>query len=100
MTCPTCTPARVHLSYSSETPSGVTIKDSLFDGGNADGIQTGVGVNIIGNEFRNIHETGPGRPCRTATRYSSSVLRTRSSVATTSTTARTGSSPTTASKKP
>jgi hypothetical protein len=52
----TATPARIHLAYGSNTPSGVTIQNSLMDGGNTDGIQSGVGVNIIGNELRNIHE--------------------------------------------
>ena len=57
------TPARIHLSYSSRTPSGVTIRNSLFAGGDADGVQSGVGVNIIGNEFRNI--LGRGGPNHT-----------------------------------
>jgi len=58
------TPARLHLSYSGSTPSGVTIQNSLMDGGSADGVQTGVGVNIIGNEFRNIRE-GSCSDCHT-----------------------------------
>jgi hypothetical protein len=49
-------PARIHLSYGSSTPSGVTIQNSVMDGGSADGVQTGVGVNIINNEFKNILE--------------------------------------------
>jgi hypothetical protein len=53
------TPARIHLGYSSDTPSGVTIQGSLFAGGDADGVQTGVGVTIIGNEFRDILDSGP-----------------------------------------
>lgn len=53
-------PARIHLSYSSSTHSGVTIQDSVLSGGSADGVQTGVGVNIIGNEFSNIHEGSCG----------------------------------------
>jgi len=65
MTCPTCTPGRIHLSYASDTPSGVTVKDSLFEGGNADGIQAGTALTIVGNEFRNIHETGPDDPAHT-----------------------------------
>jgi|GEM_PF-1988500 len=40
------------------TPSGVTIRKSVFRGGSADGIQTGVGVNIYNNEFDNIQENG------------------------------------------
>jgi hypothetical protein len=59
MTCPACDPAMIHLAYGGSTHSGVTITRSLFADGNSDGIQTGIGVNIIGNEFRNIRETGP-----------------------------------------
>jgi len=40
------------------TSSGVTIRNSVFRGGSADGIQTGVGVNIYNNEFDNIQENG------------------------------------------
>ena len=57
-------PARIHLSYGGSTHSGVTIQNSLMDGGSADGVQTGVGVNIINNEFRNIHE-GSCSDCHT-----------------------------------
>jgi hypothetical protein len=62
--CSGCDPAMVHLAYDSTTPSGVTIANSLFADGNADGIQTGVGVNIIGNEFRNLYE-GSCSSCHT-----------------------------------
>src|SRR5262249_18431071 len=37
------TPAMVHLAYSGTPVSGVTIQNSVFRDGNADGIQTGVG---------------------------------------------------------
>ncbi|MCB9653231.1 MAG: right-handed parallel beta-helix repeat-containing protein [Deltaproteobacteria bacterium] len=57
-------PARLHLSYSSATHSGVTIQNSTMDGGSADGVQTGVGVNIIGNVFKNIRE-GACSDCHT-----------------------------------
>ena len=57
-------PARIHLSYSSATHSGVTIQNSVMDGGSADGVQTGVGVNIIGNVFKNIRE-GSCSDCHT-----------------------------------
>ncbi|WP_233582710.1 right-handed parallel beta-helix repeat-containing protein [Corallococcus sp. CA053C] len=52
-------PARIHLPYSSPTPSGVTIQNSRFEGGDADGIQTGVAVNILNNQFKDIQENGP-----------------------------------------
>jgi hypothetical protein len=57
-------PARIHLSYSSSTHSGVTIQNSIMDGGSADGVQSGVGVNIINNEFTNIRE-GSCSACHT-----------------------------------
>jgi hypothetical protein len=57
--CSGCAPARVHLAYNQQAHSGVTISNSLFADGDSDGIQTGVGVNIIHNEFRNILEDGP-----------------------------------------
>jgi hypothetical protein len=52
-------PARIHLGYASARPSGITVRDSLLAGGDADGIQTGVGMSIIGNEFRDILQDGP-----------------------------------------
>lgn len=52
----TSAPARIWLSYGSNTPSGVTIKNSLLDGGNTDGIQAGTGLTVLNNEFRNIAE--------------------------------------------
>jgi hypothetical protein len=39
--------------------SGVTISNSLFSGGNTDGIQSSVGVDIIDNEFADLREKGP-----------------------------------------
>ncbi len=53
------TPAAIHFPYNSGTKvSGVTIQNSLFKGGNKDGIQTGIGVNVINNEFDDIGEHG------------------------------------------
>lgn len=52
----TATPARFHFPYDQNVPSGVTIKNSLLEGGNTDGVQSGAGVTIIGNTFRNIKE--------------------------------------------
>ncbi|MDX6716227.1 MAG: hypothetical protein QOH30_2785 [Baekduia sp.] len=62
MTCASCDPARIHGNYDSPTASGVTVMNSVLSGGNSDGIQTGVGMNIINNEFSNIKETGPSDP--------------------------------------
>ena len=55
-------PARLHLEYHSDTPSGVTVENSQFvdpAGGlsNArDGIQTGVGLVVKNNLFENIRD--------------------------------------------
>ncbi len=48
----------IHFPYSQATHSGVTVRNSLFKGGHKDGIQSGVGVNIINNEFDDIAEHG------------------------------------------
>ena len=50
--------SRIGLYWGSSTPSGVTISNSLFKGGDADGVHTGVAVNIIGNEFLDICDAG------------------------------------------
>jgi parallel beta-helix repeat protein len=57
-------PARIHLAYPSAQHSGVTIRDSLFSGGSADGIQAGPALNLIDNEFANIRE-GTCADCHT-----------------------------------
>lgn len=49
---------RISFPYSGMTHSGVTIQNSLFRGGSADGVQTGVGVDILNNEFDSIEENG------------------------------------------
>jgi hypothetical protein len=51
--------AAIHLSYGSAQPSGVTIQNSLFRDMSSDGIQTGLGVNIINNEFARIQPANP-----------------------------------------
>ena len=53
-------PARIHLSYTSGTHSGVTIQNSVLDGGSSDGVQAGTGVNILNNVFSNIREGSCG----------------------------------------
>jgi hypothetical protein len=64
-TCSGCAPARVALPYSCTTFSGVTVSNSTFSGGNADGIQAGCGLNILSNTFDNIHESGPSDSAHT-----------------------------------
>ena len=57
--CGSCYEGRITLPGKGSNPSGVTIRNSLFKGGNADGIQNGSrGTSIIGNEFVDIYESG------------------------------------------
>lgn len=57
--CSGCWDARVQISGRTSEPTGITIRDSLFQGGDADGIQNGGnGVEIIGNTFRDLFQTG------------------------------------------
>lgn len=50
------TPARFHFPYDQNVPTGVTIRNSIFTGGNTDGIQAGGGVTIISNTFSGVKE--------------------------------------------
>lgn len=56
---------RIHLAYSSTVPSGVTVENMQFSGGNADGIQTGAPLTIDNNEFTNLFEGACGSACHT-----------------------------------
>jgi Right handed beta helix region len=58
-TCETCRQGRVHVEGDSGSPSGVVIRDSVFSGGNSDGVRADAnGVSIVGNEFTGIREEG------------------------------------------
>jgi hypothetical protein len=55
--CTKCYEGRVELVGRTVSPSGVTISNSSFSGGNSDGIQNGgYGVRIIDNRFTDIHQ--------------------------------------------
>jgi HYR domain-containing protein/parallel beta helix pectate lyase-like protein len=55
--CGTCAEGRVELVDHNDDPSGVTIQNSVFAGGNSDGIQNGgSGVKILNNEFADIKQ--------------------------------------------
>ena len=46
---------RVHVTGSSGKPNGVIVQNSMFDGGNADGVRNdGNGTQILRNTFRNL----------------------------------------------
>jgi hypothetical protein len=56
---PTGSPnARLGFYWGSSTPSGVTIRNSTLIGGDADGVHTGVAVNVLNNEFRDLCDKG------------------------------------------
>ena len=50
-------PARIHLEYGTSTPSGVTVENSLFSGGDTDGIQTGAPLVIKNNVFTDLRSS-------------------------------------------
>ena len=49
-------PARIHL-YNSSGQTGVTVENSLFSGGDTDGIQTGSPLTILHNVFTNLRSS-------------------------------------------
>jgi hypothetical protein len=50
--------ARLGFYWGSSTPSGVTIENSTMAGGDADGVHTGVAVNVLNNTFTNLCDQG------------------------------------------
>jgi Right handed beta helix region len=60
--CRGCYEGRIDLAGRTDKPSGVTIRDSVFRGGNSDAIQNGGnGVRILDNTIEDIHQVdGPG----------------------------------------
>ena len=50
--------AMITLHYDSSQHSGITIQNSLFENGDADGIHPSIAVNILNNTFRNLCDTG------------------------------------------
>ena len=60
--CSGCSDARVHIAERNDAgPNGITIRNSRFYGGSADGILNGGnGTRIIANTFRDLFQTGAG----------------------------------------
>lgn len=59
-TCEVCFAGRVHVTGDSGQPSGVVIQNSVFSGGNADGVRADAnGVQILGNEFFGLQDEEP-----------------------------------------
>ena len=55
--CANCSEARLQISDHGDQPSGITVRNSLFKGGNSDGIQNGAyGTQILDNEFVDIKQ--------------------------------------------
>jgi hypothetical protein len=52
--------AALHLGYTSSTPSGVTVENSLFRDMSSDAIQTGISMSILKNEFSNVQPNAAG----------------------------------------
>ena len=59
-TCLECFQGRVHVEGDSGSRSGVKIANSLFKGGNSDGVRADAnGVEIVGNEFTGLKDQDP-----------------------------------------
>lgn len=59
--CSGCYAGRVQIAERTEEPTGITIRNSLFSGGNADGIQNGGNGTVIeGNTFRDLRQPDDG----------------------------------------
>lgn len=59
-TCVECFQGRVHVEGDSGEPAGVVIADSVFSGGNSDGVRADAhGVEIVGNEFTGLRDEDP-----------------------------------------
>lgn len=59
-TCTSCYQGRLHVDGTSGRPSGVVITNSLFSGGDSDGVRAdGDGVQILGNEFTGLRDHDP-----------------------------------------
>lgn len=59
-TCTTCFQGRLHVEGDSGHPSGVVIANSVFSGGNSDGVRADAnGIEIRGNEFFGLRDQDP-----------------------------------------
>ena len=59
-TCVTCYQGRLHIEGASGRPSGILVKDSVFSGGDSDGIRADAdGIRIVGNEFFGFRDRDP-----------------------------------------
>jgi Right handed beta helix region len=59
-TCLECYQGRLHVEGHSGRPTGVVIRDSVFSGGNSDGVRADAnGIKIIGNEFFGLRDRDP-----------------------------------------
>lgn len=57
-TCASCFQGRVQVDGDSGRPSGVEVSDSLFAGGNSDGIRAGTrGLQVLRNEFTGLYSS-------------------------------------------
>ncbi len=58
--CSPCYAGRVHVDTEGDNPTGVTVRNSLFEGGTSDGVRADANdVQIIGNTFRNMKDQDP-----------------------------------------
>jgi hypothetical protein len=59
-TCTACYAGRLHIEGNSGRPSGVVVANSVFSGGNSDGVRADAdGIEIRGNEFFGLRDEDP-----------------------------------------
>ena len=59
-TCAACYAGRLHIEGNSGRPSGVVVANSVFSGGNSDGVRADAdGIEIRGNEFFGLRDEDP-----------------------------------------
>jgi len=59
-TCTDCFQGRLHVDGNTGRPSGVVIKNSVFSGGNSDGVRADAdGIKVIDNEFFGFRDQNP-----------------------------------------
>ena len=59
-TCTECYAGRLHIEGNSGRPSGVVVANSVFSGGNSDGVRADAdGIEIRGNEFFGLRDQDP-----------------------------------------
>jgi hypothetical protein len=59
-TCLSCYQGRLHIEGAGGRPTGIVVRDSVFSGGDSDGVRADAdGIKIVGNEFSGFRDRDP-----------------------------------------